>query len=124
MPICSSPTERRSAGAGAELIEGAEELQAAPSDGATLVGEAEADAAALAEAHAQSRLEVCEQRADARGAELSCACAAAEAAGLDDGQEHAQQLDVVDVGELGEHGHDRRRSLHWDIINQAQSFMF
>jgi hypothetical protein len=41
------------AGAGAELLEGAEELQAGLVDGAALVGEAEADAAALAQAHAQ-----------------------------------------------------------------------
>ena len=106
------------AGAGAELLEGAEELQAGLVDGAALVGEAEADPAALAEAHAQPRLEVGEQRADARRAEIELGLGGREAAGLDDGQEHAQQLDVG-VGELGQHGQTGAGALHSDIINRA-----
>ncbi|MNZ73093.1 hypothetical protein D3C78_914940 [compost metagenome] len=73
---------------------------------AALVGQGEAGAAALAQAHAQALFQVAHVQADRRAADAQGAFRGGEAAALDDGLEDAQQADfeVADLAQTGATG--------------------
>ena len=85
----AEPLQRRQQGLGRAI------------DLAALVGQGEAGAAALAQAHAQALLQVAHVQADRRAAEAESALRGGETAALDDGLEDAQQADI-EIADLAE----------------------